>query len=484
MRYSAQRYGTWDWLDLEVPFTTDGPEWALSTYGVMYATVAPELGLQKAADGRPVLEEWGTLIHAETGEGALSRRWTGIVVRSELQGKNWEVTIREFPGYLDGTPIETTIWGVKADPAALLRKIWTDAQAMPNANLNVSVVGSTPLRVGTDSDDKAAAAKKLMDADKKVVDARNKTKKAAMDDQQALSKANAKVTDSHRKGITAAQDEVNRLTKAGASKQAIANARAVVTTRQAALKAIQDQQKPGMDAKKKVTEAATKAKEAADKAYEKTKAAYDKAKAQADEDGGAYKFLAEDTPDALDSIGTLCKDTELEWTTQTIYSNGAPNLRINVAHPTVGTRRDDLVFEQGINITSELRLVRDGEEYANASIGVGAGEGDKSIRGSIASTSNRMRRVTVFEDRKLKKQTQLLASMRKDLKKRTGELYVPEIEIVDHALAPMFSWNVGDHITVSGNVPHYGYYSKLHRIISWNMVGDTKAVLRLELSTN
>ena len=484
MRYSAQRYGTWEWLDLEVPFDTDGPEWALSTYGIMYATVAPELGLQKAADGRPVLEEWGTLIHAESGEGSLSRRWTGIVVRSELQGKNWEVTIREFPGYLDGMPIETTIWGVKADPAALFRKIWTDVQKVPNANLNVTVNGSTPLRVGTDSDDKAAAAKKLADADKKVVDARNKTKKAAMDDQQALSKAHSKVTDAHRKGITAAQNEVNRLTKAGASKQAIANARAVVTSRQAALTAIQAQQKPLMDAKKKVTEAATKAKDTADKAYEKTKEAYDKAKEKAQEDGGAYKFLAEDTPDAADSIATLCKDTELEWTTQTKYSNGAPNLHINVAHPTVGARRDDLVFEQGVNIISELRLVRDGEDYANASIGVGAGEGDKSIRASIGSTSKRMRRVTVFEDRKLKKQSQLLASMRKDLKKRTGDLYVPEIEVVGHELAPMFSWNVGDHITISGNVPHYGYYSKLHRIISWQMVGDTKAVLRLELSTN
>lgn len=483
MRYSAQRYGTWEWLDLEVPFDTDGPEWALSTYGIMYATVAPDMGLQKAADGRPVLEEWGTLIHAETGEGALSRRWTGIVVRSELQGKNWEVTIREFPGYLDGTPIETTIWGVKADPAALYRKIWTDVQKMPNANLNVTVNGSTPLRIGTDSDDKAAAAKKLMDADKKVVDAKNKVKRKATDEQQALSKSQGKETDAQRKAITAAQNEVNRLTKAGASKQAIADARSLVTYRQNVLKDIQARHKPLMDAKKAANEAATKAKETADKAYEKTREAYEKARDKANEDGGAYKFLSEDTPDALDSIDTLCKDTEMEWTTQTKYSNGAPNLHINLSYPAAGTRRDDLVFEQGVNIISELRLVRDGEEYANASLGIGAGEGDKSIRASIASKSKRMRRVTVFDDRKLKKETQLLASMRKDLRKRTGDLYVPEIEVVTHELAPLFSWNVGDHITISGNVPHYGYYSKLHRIISWQMVGDTRAILRLELST-
>lgn len=483
MRYAAQRYGTWDWLDLEVPFITDGPEWGLSTYGVMYATVAPDIGLQKAADGRPVLEEWGTLIHAETGTGASSRRWTGIVVRSELNGKDWDVTIREFPGYFDGTPVETTVWGVFADPAALFRKITTDVQKMPNANLNITVNGSTKLRVGTDSDDKAAAAKKVMDADKKVVDAKNKIKTAASDAQQKQTKANAKINDAKQKEINALQDNVNRLTKAKAPKAQIDAARAQVTAKRNALTALKAQQKPTIDALKAATDAAQKEKERVDKIYEKSREAHEKAREKAQEDGGAYKFLAEDTPDAFDSITTLCKDTGLEWTTQTKYSNGAPNLHINVHYPKAGSRRDDLVFEQGININTELHLVRDGEEYANASIGIGAGEGDKSIRGSIASTSPRLRRVTVYEDQKLKKQSQLLAAMRADLKKRTGVLYVPEIEVIGHELAPMFSWDVGDIIRVSGNVPHHGYYSALHRIISWQMLGDTKALIRLELAT-
>lgn len=483
MRYAAQRYGTWDWLDLEVPFITDGPEWGLSTYGVMYATVAPDIGLQKAADGRPVLEEWGTLIHAETGTGASSRRWSGIVVRSELNGKDWDVTIREFPGYFDGTPVETTVWGVFADPAALFRKITTDVQKMPNANLNITVNGSTKLRVGTDSDDKAAAAKKVMDADKKVVDAKNKIKTAASDAQQKQTKANAKINDAKQKEINALQDNVNRLTKAKAPKAQIDAARAQVTAKRNALTALKAQQKPTIDALKAATDAAQKEKERVDKIYDKSREAHNKAREKAQEDGGAYKFLAEDTPDAFDSIGTLCKDTGLEWTTQTKYSNGEPNLHINIHYPKAGARRDDLVFEQGVNIITELQLVRDGEEYANASIGIGAGEGDKSIRGSIASTSPRLRRVTVYEDQKLKKQSQLLAAMRADLKKRTGVLYVPEIEVVGHELAPMFSWDVGDVIRVSGNVPHHGYYSALHRIISWQMLGDTKALIRLELAT-
>src|SRR5690606_606008 len=163
------------WLDLELPLDTEGPEWALSTYGVMYATVAPDLGLQKAEDGRSVLEEWGTLIHAET-EGDNIRRWTGIVVRSELRGKEWSLTIHEFPGYLDGIPVESLIRAVEDDPADIIRQIWQNVQIMPNSWLGVTVDRSTSVRIGTKSSDLAAAARATMDARNETLNALNKTK--------------------------------------------------------------------------------------------------------------------------------------------------------------------------------------------------------------------------------------------------------------------------------------------------------------------
>lgn len=484
MRYSAQRYGTWEWLDLEVPFHTDGPEWALSTYGVMYATVAPHLGIQTSADGRLLLEEWGTLIHAESGEGPYFRQWSGIVVRSELKGKEWEVDIWEFPGYYDGTPLETTVWGVFADPAALYRQMITDSQKMPNSDLGITVVGKTSMKIGSDSEDKALAVKKVMDADKAVLDAKNKIKQAATTAQQKQTAANTKANDGLSKEVKSLQDRVNQLVNQKAPANQITAARAAVKTKQDALTARRNAQKPEVDRLKAANDAATKVKEAAQKKYDASKEVYDKAKEKVDEDGGAYKFLAEDTPDIMDSIKTLCDDNELEWTTRTQYSAGKPKMFIDIHHPSAGGTRSDLVFEQGVNVISELYLVRDGEEYANASIGLGAGEGKKAIRGSIASTSKRMRRVTVFDDKKIKKESQLLAAMRKDLNRRSITPYVPEIEVVDHEMARMFSWNVGDHILVSGHVPNYGYFSKMHRIISWKMNGDNKAVLSLELSVN
>ena len=483
MYYTAQRYGTWEWLDLELPMETDGPEWALSSYGIMYGTVAPELGLQRAEDGRPVLEEWGTLIHAETGEGANSRRWTGIVVRSELVGKDWELTIFEFPAYAKDTPVEALIRGVQADPADLLRQVWQNIQSMPNAWLNVNVNGSTPVRIGTTSDDLAAAARATMDARRQTLDTLNKSKNTATKDLQDATATLADEVAQARKQVTEGQAYVNQLIQTGASQAQIAAARATVASRQATLTAAQAAYNAETNAKKSALRNAKTNRDAAQAAYDSARKAYDKAREKAQEDGGAYEIRPEDLPDAMNEITNLCEEAGIEWTTETRYSDHEPDLHINVYHPHAGSVRDDLVFEQGVNIVSELHLVRDGEEYANAAIGVGAGEGDKAVRSSIASTSPRMRRVATVEDKSIKKASGLSNIMRAELRKRSGEPYVQEIEIVDHPLAPMFSWNVGDHILIQGEVPHYGEYAEKHRIVSWQMLGDNRAVLRLQLSS-
>lgn len=480
MRYAAQRYGTWEWLNLELPLETDGPEWALSTYGIMTATIAPELGLEKAEDGRPVLEEWGTLIHAEAGSGASSRRWSGIVVRSELEGKQWEVTIWEFPGYLDGTPIETKVWGVKVDPADLFRQIWGDIQKRPQAWLGVTVEGTVPKTVGTESDDQVIKWKKEVEKaekhDKEVTDQRKKM----ADDHRKKADAARKVIDKKRNEASKASSTYYKIPSTNKEKRE--EAKKVKDRLDNQLKALNND----YDKMTKQQDAvlAKFDKEVVKPAEDKLKTTREKLREWEEklaDDGGAYKFLPEDTPDAHDSIAKMAEDVGFEWTTSTHYTEGKPDLRINISYPKAGGVRDDLVFEQGVNILSELKLERDGIEYANAAIGLGAGEGDKAIRETMETTHKRLRRVTVYEDRKIKKKDSILTGMRRELRKRTGELYVTEIEVVDHPLAPMFSWNVGDVIRVSGHVPHYGFINKLHRIVSWQMKGDYHAVLRLEL---
>lgn len=479
MRYSAQRYGTWEWLDLELPLDTDGPEWVLSSYGIMEATIAPEIGIQKAYDGRPLFEEWSTIIHFET-EGD-QRRWTGIVVRSELDGKEWRITVHEFPGYLQGTPVESLIRGVEADPADLARQLWQDVQSMPSAWLGVTVVGKTDTKIGTNSDDLLAVARATMDGLKEAADKASKDKNKETGELQDLTATLADEVAQARKQITEGQATVDALIRGNAPQAQIELAREVVSNRQAFLTVILLAYKAETDAKKAGLAAAKKSKDSAQKASDKAREAYDKAKEKAQEDGGAYEIRFEDTPDAFDALADLCDVSGMEWTTATKYTDGPPELTINIHYPAAGTAREDLVFEQGVNIVNELQLVRNGEEYANAANGIGSGEGEAAVRASIASATDRMRRVTVVEDKSLKTEEQLLAAMRKELSAKTGEPFVAEIDVVDTDMAPMFSWNLGDIITVSGNVPHYGRYAKPHRIISWQLIGMHIAKIKLEL---
>ena len=481
MRFAAQRYGTWEWLDLELPLDTDGPEYVLSSYGIMEGTIAPELGRATAEDGRLVLEEWGTLIHVEFGER--DRRWTGIVVESKLQGKEWNVTVHEFPGYADGTPVESLVRGVKDDPADLIRQIWLDMQLMPNAYLGVTVVGSTGVTIGTDSDDKVAAARAVLDARQQTYNTLTKTKNTETKELQDMTATLADEVDIARKNLASAQATLTQLIKDNASSAQIEAARLAVVERKGTLADAQTAYTAETNAKKNTLKAAKTNKDAAQKAVDAARKAYDAAKDKAQEDGGAYEIRPEDTPDAHQSIKDLCDAASIEWKTSTKWTTGEPELKIEVAYPRIGSQRRDLVFEQGVNIISELDLVR-ARDYANAAIGVGAGEGSKAVRSSIANTTKRMRRVAVVEDKSLKKATQLTPIMRQELKTRSGEPYVASITVVDDPLAPIGSWSVGDDILVSGDVPHYGRYSKYHRIVSWQMKGETQAELTLELAEN
>lgn len=481
MRYAAQRYGTWEWLDLELPLHTDGPEWALSSFGVMEAEVAPDLGLQRAGDGRLVLEEFGTLIHVESGDSLKSRHWTGIVTSSSLQGKTWRVEIQEFPGYLQGTPVEHLIRGVKADPAELIRQLWQNVQSMRNAWLGVTVHGSTSVRIGTDSDDKVAVARAARDARKQTLDSLSNTKNEKSKELQDATSTLADEVDLARKQVTEAQNAYKNLAASGATEAELASALATVRSRTTTLNNVVAAYKLETSAKEAALRDARTNRDAAQVAYDAAEKAYQDAKDLASEDGGAYEIRPDDTPDAYESLRALSDFSGVEWTTSTTWSETTPDLGVHIHYPSAGTRRDDLVFEIGVNVMEDPNLVR-GEDYANASVGVGSGEGTAAIRGNIESSSPRLRRATVFEDKALKTQAQLLASMRRDLTGRTGDPYFEEIEVVDHNFAPMFSWNLGDIITVSGEIPHYGYINKLHRIVAWQMLGEHRAILRLELA--
>lgn len=149
-RYIAQRVLTGEFLDWGLPLDRDELTWELSGPGALRGTVSPDTGVLRAADGRLLLEKWGTLIHAEA-DGLI--RWSGIVVRSEFSGSAWSVECAGLSTYPHGMPYTAEYSGIRVDPAAVVKNIWAHLQSQPDGDLGVRVVGSTPVRIGTDPKD-------------------------------------------------------------------------------------------------------------------------------------------------------------------------------------------------------------------------------------------------------------------------------------------------------------------------------------------
>ena len=479
MRYAVQRYGTWEWLDREAfIMTNDGPEWARNAYGIMRAHV-PSPAARPAHDGRDMFEEWGTLVHFEIDDpGRTRREWTGMVSEATLGRAGWDLTLVEHPAYLKGTPFEGLIRGVKDDPADMLRQLVADVQAWRNAWYGCTVEGTTPVRVGTDLDDRIAAARAAMDARRKTLDAFSKTSKSKTKELQDADSTLADDVAQARALVTQAQALVTELIGTNAESAQIALARQTLTQRLAEYRQALAGYNTEIAAGRSALANARKTKESAQTAYDAAKKAYDTLKQQRNDGEGAYVIDGDELPDAYGVLQDLCRTAGIEWTTRTRYSEGAPDVSILIHYPTAGARRRDLVFDTGVNITAPLELDR--LPYFNAAAGRGAGEGQTAIRRNTSVPTDRMRRTAVVEDKAAKKNAQIDAQMRAKLRASTGAMFPRAIEVRDHPNARIGSWRPGDIITISGVTTIGTRWKGLARIESWSWPSRNRALLQLE----
>lgn len=149
-RYIVQRVLTNEFLEWDLPIGDVAPEWELSGPGGLTGTISPDIGQLRTDDGRLLLEEWGSLIYEEV-DGQI--RWGGIVVSSGFDGPDWKIEAAGLSTYPHGMVFDDEFTGVQVDPADVVRMIWAHLQGYPNGSLGVAVVGSTPVRIGTDAED-------------------------------------------------------------------------------------------------------------------------------------------------------------------------------------------------------------------------------------------------------------------------------------------------------------------------------------------
>lgn len=488
-RYIAQRATTGDFLELEVPFVTRSElTWALSAAGSLKGTISPDTGAMQAADGRPMFEEWSTLIFAEA-DGEI--KWGGIVITSELSsdGKSWNIEAASFSTYPNGQPYLGAYYGVQQDPAAIIREIWSHVQGFNHGNLGVTVTGSTPIRLGSTSETKyndaaaAYAAKKAA-----YVQERNQytdlrayaTQRGKVRTTQNAAKVAASKSLSAAKSALVAAKKTKDPAKIAAATAAVNSAQATYNARLADYNtavASYNNADAAADAQAKVRDNAKKAQDA-------SKATMDAAKKVMDADGGAYKMLWWEAPDCGAKIASLAAETPLDFTESHRWNTNKSGIThtIAVAYPRAGRRRDDLQFVQGDNIIDVPVPKSNGDSYANSIFALGAGEGKGMKKMSTSIDDGRLRRVDVVSAKNVKSSDTLRAVARDALAHALANTTIEQIAVRNHDNARIGSWALGDDILVQVDVPFIGRLRLWHRIVAWSLTSDSTATLKLARS--
>lgn len=502
-RFIVQRALTGEVLSYDFRGASRGPlSRQLSAVGSMTLTVGAAQANVLASDDLPMFREWGTLVTLDD-DGEI--RFRGIVTDVDYDGPEWKLTLSSIPTYFYGCPYDDDpYYGAEVDPAAIFRKLVAHVQSFPDSDLGVTVVGSTPVRVGSFSTQRrieaeAYYAEKVADytAENKTLQALRKvvaaTRKVAADKRTNRAAASRELTAAKtaltaaKKALTAAK-KTKDPAKIAAAQNDVNAATGTVNQLQAALDsrdsnidataALIKTQQADVDAQAAIVKTM---KERKDKASELKSAAQQAESA----DGGAYALEPWEAQDCGRLIDDLAKDAPFDWFEEHYWAGDVPQTRIRIAHPRTGRRLSadtDPSFQQGVNVTVRLQPATSGQDFANTVFGIGAGEGAGSIRRLISIRNGRLRRVATLQSKDIKSKQEMVTRLQAELNARQETLAVDSITVADHPNSPRGTYSLGDDIYVQGNVPHYGKFALWHRIVAITENPNGSTELDLERS--
>lgn len=169
-------------------------------------------------------------------------------------------------------------------------------------------------------------------------------------------------------------------------------------------------------------------------------------------ESGPYKltwYLTDDIGRALDD---LAAQTPFEYLEEHTWKGETIEHRLRLGYPTVGVRRPELRFVIGENVSTVPTLERDGEDYANEILALGAGEGRDMVRATDARPDGRLRRVAVVTDKTARSPSAAQSLARQELALRQGIEGIADLSVRDHPHARIGSWRPGDEIRVQGKL--------------------------------
>lgn len=478
MRVLAQRATTKQWLHWDLPLAVDEVGWALSQPGHLSATVDPSVGSLVADDGRLLLDEWGTLLYIEQG-GVI--RWGGLVALSRPDGAQWKIEAAGFGAYPHSRIHRGDYVRYQADPAQIVKDIWSHIQDRPNGNLGVQVVGdSTPVRLGEYGH--------VMRGDQRlnwVVPHRQ------------FQQLDALGWDGGAIYAPTTPDELVRWLKdhAGFKTEGSwllydGDTTPEITADEDVL--IQAGWSGGVVKKSQIS-AALWARLAASGWWHKLNGPTDELwppgqhEAMADGDQVVEPAPYRIKPWTASNCGRLIEElttrAPMEWVERVLWDGEKATPQVVLGYPRIGRRRDDLSFELDVNVTDLGYEASLADDHANTAVATGMGQEGALLRREASFDDGRVARDFVLPDPDLADGAVLARVASTEVRRRTSRgVKVTSVTVREHPHAPVGSWQVGDDVLLRASIPYVGEVEQWLRVTSWVLRSDGSAVLTTERS--
>lgn len=445
-------------LDLDLPLNVTELGWALNGAGPLRATISPDLGNLRGADGRLLLEEWGTLLFAEE-DGQI--RWGGILISSGFVGEEWQIEAAEFTTYPHGMAFTGVYSKIGVDPAQIVRDVWAHLQAQPDGDLGLTVTGDyTPVRLGLPAlpavpqvflggvwKNRASVPASSIEVDTKADLAASMTATQTSMSVSGASFAAIPLPFNVKVGA----EVITVRARSGSTLSSLV--RGVGTSTPSA---------HGKGTDVKYTGTPTRIIDAVP--------------------AEPYVLSWDEATDLGSEISTLAATHGFDLVESHRWSGEEIVSTLTVKYPRAGTRRTDLAFIQGDNVSKVVTPNFDGDSFANTVIGIGAGEGTASIHRTTAVRDGRLRRTAVYTDKSVKTTARMDALIRDELARRTNLLDISEVTVTNHDNARFGSWALGDDVLIEARLPWLGEVAVWCRIVAWSRVDENTARLSLERS--
>jgi hypothetical protein len=397
------------------------------------------------------LKEWGALIVAEK-DGAAPV--VAILDGVTTEGPKLKLEAGGFSMYPTGMPwTDEAYAGSKVDPLDLVRLIWDSLQSKPGGDLKVVVDDTkSPVRLGKPEDPKLTSAKATLataTANEAAAKAAYNSAAAAQNTYKvSLLAAGGRPST----GLVLWQDSAPSgdrrspknlwIDKNDGNKSYYWNGKAWALTgaSQTTINSrLADYNNASPAGAKATWDARKKELTAAKSAVSAIK----------DGKGEPFEMNSWSTHDLGSVIATLAKDTPFEYREVSAWSGEDITHRLELGTPALGSRRPDLRFEVGVNVSVRPPLHE--RDYASEVMVLGSGEGRAMVRATATGNPGRLRRAVVVQRKEIGKTDSAAARARAEVAARAAEWVFDSLSVLDHPFAPYGSFRPGDVVYVTGD---------------------------------